>query len=593
MKVRPRPLPKNFRLRLFLRGQHGLSVTPPTNGQSEGKRGQAVVLPEGRLEAQPEGKGRPLDGQDAGVLAPNDEPLRRRIFRRGRRKWWIHLILKIWKKIYRFWPWRELTEEEKQELEERKRRKALEALLKSEAKIAIRVIQRALDRRGLSYRQRKGDGTVKRIDYVKFDVVALQPEALYLRVDVRRLPYGVGILDLVEEDILTDLSLALGRRVLAQYSEKKGLWYIIERASGVRGIPKHVKFVDMIEHMPRTADLLTIPLGMTVNARRVYRSLADFPHLLIAGATNTGKSNMVNVILCTFIMRNRPEDLRMILVDLKGGMEFTFYENIPHLLEIPDLTQGIIYEREQVPRVLDWLIQEGERRMALLKESGHKNIGTYNLYRRKGRLHRILLVIDEWADIKLVRGLGREAEEKLANIASRMRAVGIHVILATQVPKSEVISTLIKTNLPGRMAFSCPSYTASQLIIDVGDARGLSPQGRYIFALGGEMMQIQAPYIPDRLIREIVARAISGETMMDLDATDVTPEEILTWALDHLDGRLTVASLFRAFRGRITQRQLRTWLSEWEGETFILRGRKYIIEPGEGSRPRRLVLVEE
>ncbi len=587
-----RPLPKKFRLQLALRGRDGLQQTPLRAGGFAGpSAGTTEPRTNGQVRIEAAGQANPTATEPAvsPVVEANPDPMRRRIRSRRRPPWWLRWARWLWARR----PWRPLTEEEKRERTERKRRAALEKLLKSEAKQAIRLIQNALDRRGLSYRHRKSDGVLRRIDYVQFDVVALQPDALYLRVDTRRLPYGVGILDLVREEILTDLSLSIGRRVMAEYSERKGLWYIIERASGVRGIPKHVKFAEMLDHMPKTADPLTVPLGMTVNARRVYRSLADMPHLLIAGATDTGKSNMVNVILGTLIMRNGPDHLKMLLVDLKGGMEFSFYEGLPHLLAIDGVTDtGIVYDRDQVPEALAWLIAEGERRMALLKARGHKNIASYNRRRRPSdRLPRILLVVDEWADIKLARGVGHVAEDRLANIASRMRAVGIHVIIATQVPKREVISTIIKTNLPARMAFSVPTYTASQLIIDTGDARGLTPRGRFVYAKGASHLTIQAPYISDRLIREIVRGAIEGGGV-PIQAVDVTPEEIMEWAIDNLDGRLPVRTLFDAFRGRISQHMLRDWLAEWEGQEFTIRGRVYRVEPGEGSRPRRLVLVE-
>jgi len=250
-----------------------------------------------------------------------------------------------------------------------------------------------------------------------------------------------------------------------------------------------------------------------------------------------------------------------------------------------------VYEREQVSAMLDWLIKFGEKRMELIKSAGRKNIDGYNKNRRKKRLSRLLLVIDEWADVRLARGIGAQAEERLANIAQRMRAVGIHIILATQVPKREVISTIIKTNLPGRMAFSCPSNTASQLIIDVGDARGLAPRGRFMYQKGTELLQIQAPYMSDKQIADIVSAAISGSGEPQLERIDVTQDEIIEYALDQLNGYLSSAKLFEKFKGRIPRDDLFELLKSLDDTTIEARGNLYQVEPGAGSRSRQLVSV--
>lgn len=279
------------------------------------------------------------------------------------------------------------------------------------------------------------------------------------------------------------------------------------------------------------------------------------------------------------------------LVDLKGGMEFTFFEGLPHLMTSQNLAPtGIIQDRDVVPEALYYLVQEGEKRMKIIQEAGHKNISKYNL-RRKHKLPRIILVIDEWADVRLS-DYGRKAEDALSDLARRMRAVGIHVIVATQSPKKEVISTLIKTNLPAKMAFSCPSYTASELILDVGDAKGLTPQGRFIWQHGSETVQVQAPYMPDAMIREIVGKIIAGESP-EIGRQDVTIDEILEWALDNLDGKLPVRQLYQKYTGRVGRGEIETILQKLDNTTVTIRDRNYLVIPGGGSRgPRKLEFIE-
>jgi hypothetical protein len=486
---------------------------------------------------------------------------------------------------------RELTVEEKAEREEAKRRRALEALLKSETMIFRDRIINRLTQLGLCHRLREGDKSFMSPKFQKVQIgeAKVQPEAIYLRVT--GYPFGISLLQLVTLDVLTNLSLACNHRVACKYNENIGLWYIVERASGVMGIPIHVKYADMLDRYPKTSDELTIPLGMSSNSRAIFRSVVDMPHLLIAGATDSGKSNMMNVIIGTLITRNKPEDLRLMLVDLKGGMEFTFFEGLPHLLISENLAPtGIIQEREVVPEALAYLVQEGERRMKVIQEAGHKNISKYNL-RRKNRLPRIVLVIDEWADVRLSR-CGREAEDALSDLARRMRAVGIHTIVATQSPKREVISTLIKTNLPAKMAFSCPSYVASELIIDVGDAKGLTPQGRFIWQHGSETIQIQAPYMPDAMIREIVSKIIAGE-QPEIGRRDITVDEILEWALDNLDGKLPSRQLYQKYSGRVSLHELNALLQGLDDTTITIRDRAYKIIPGRGRDPRKMEFLNK
>lgn len=590
----------------------------------EGKRGPDLGSSAGRDAGQAAsneaGSGKSSHRLGSSI-EPNPEPLKRRIWRTPKR-WRVKAkrarenVKKIYNRLAEIaefiWyqrPWRELSPEEKRIKEDYEHRKQMESLLKDEARLFRQRIINRLNGRDLCYRKRQYERDIfdailgAQISSVGFSDIVLQPDAIYLKVDTIGLPRGVGVLDLVDESVLTDLSIACQHRVRAEYTAKKGLWYIVERASGVRGIPKHVRYQDALDAYPATAGKFTFPAGVTENNKYIYRDLTSMPHLLIAGSTDAGKSNMMHIIISSLIMRTSPRDLRILMVDLKGGIECSIYEGIPHLLPIhaarkkgrdeqPITETGIIYEREAVPDALDYLINEGEQRMRELKEQGFQNIETYNKNRTTNRIPRIMLVIDEWADIRLVSGLGPKAEDKLSNIASRMRAVGIHVVLATQSPKSQVISTLIKTNLPGKMAFSCPTNTASILIIDSGAARGLEPRGRYIFQKGTESLEIQAPYISPQHLKRIVGSVTTGDKRVLLRGHDVTPDEVVTVSLDQFAGMLRKDELYDHFRGRLTVRSLLDLLAEMDGQTYTARGETYQVEPPAGSRPRQLNLLK-
>jgi len=590
---------------------------PMEAGSHQPTLGSARGSDEGQA-ASNQGNGRPvIEKLRDNAPEENKNPGQRRIWRMANKtQRRIRQIKKIWARLGEIldyvWynrPWRKLEPDEKKIRDDYKIRQEMEKLLRDEARLFRQRIINRLNGRELCYRSRQYErnfidalmGT--KISSVSFSDIVLQPDAIYLKVNTMRLPRGVGVLALVDESVLTDLSIACQHRVTAEYTEKKGLWYVIERASGIRGIPKHVRYQDCLDAFPATAGKFSFPAGVAENNKYIFRDLAAMPHLLIAGSTDAGKSNMMHILITSLIMRTTPKDLRIVMIDLKGGIECGVYEGIPHLLPIlvpldpkkdPDkmiTDTGIIYDRESVPAALDYLIIEGETRMDELRRKGDQNITTYNKKRSANRMPRIMVVIDEWADIRLVPNLGSRAENKLSNIASRMRAVGIHVVLATQSPKVQVISTLIKSNLPGKMAFACPTNTASILIIDSGAARGLQPRGRYIYQKGTEHIEIQAPYISPQHLKRIVSSVTTGDKQVLLRGHDVSPADIVIASIDHYSGMLREEEMFTHFRGRLTRNSLRELLSEMDGQIYESRSNTYQVDPPAGTRPRKLILV--
>lgn len=486
-----------------------------------------------------------------------------------------------------------LTPEEEMLARESERRKAIETQLKSEAMLFQQRIINVFDRLNLCYRSTSGSREHTR--HVSFYLVKIYPEAFYFFVNVSKIPRGISALDLIKPDVLTDLSLGTGRRITAHFSERSGCVFVVERATGVLGIPNHVKIADMWAATPASADGLSIPIGLAVNSKPVYRSLSKMYSLLIAGTTGSGKSNFANVLLCTIIRRNPPERLKLILVDLKGGLEFSFYEGIPHLLSVPKYAEnGICYARDQVPGVLAWLLAEGERRIQIIKNSGHKDIGAFNHHNRKLAMPHLVLMADEWADVRLEPRIGKAAEDLLTNIASRFRAVGIHVIICTQVPKVEVISTRIKGVLPAKIAFSMPTNAASMVILDNGSAKSLEPTGRCILQWGDEV-QIQTPFIADADVKLTVEGAIAGSfEKLEAKSHDVTELEIMNYALEIESGWLPVNHLYASFKSRgITRLEIANFLASWEGKEFVVGSSVFKVTPPAGNRSRRLVAVDE
>lgn len=575
-------------------GRQLTSQPGATSGDKLSKRVEASAIPGGVVAVNANGESLAiLQTGPAPIPAENTNPERRSINKKGGRR--SRLIRMIKHAFIQPDP----TPEERAQIAERERRKKMTEMLKEESLLYRKRITNALTRLNLCYRyaKSKNDLFMSGVKEVHFDSIVMSPDAIYLRVDTRRLPRGVSIISLTQEEVLTDLSLSCGRRISANFSEDKGMWYIVERASGVLGIPAHVKLADMLEQFPASADGLTIPLGLTSNSRTVFKSLSSMYSLLVGGTIGAGKSNILNVILCTLIRRNPPNRLKLLLVDLKGGLEFSFYEGIPHLMSIPEVAEGgIIYHRDKVPDALRFLLAEGERRIGILKAASCKEISAYNARHRnkKSYLPHLVFICDEYADVKLEHKLGAQVEDLLTNIAQRFRAVGIHVIICTQIPKTEIISTRIKGVLPAKIAFSCPNNQASMAILDNAHAKGLEPAGRAIFSHAAGEMMVQTPYISEQFIQATVTGAKAGGQYEDIkERHDVTIDEILAYALQNESGYLVRDRLYPTYKERgLTVAELNRWLSELDGKEVVVAGALYRVEPASGARPRRLIAAE-
>jgi len=245
---------------------------------------------------------------------------------------------------------------------------------------------------------------------------------------------------------------------------------------------------------------LTIVLGKDVSGFPCYADLARMPHLLVAGATGTGKTIFLNSLILSLLYRNSPEILRFILVDPKR-VEFSAYKDLPHLLT------PVIFDPQRTINALKWLISEMERRFDTLSGNGSRNISSYNekTIKEGGKpLPYIVLIVDELADLMAARG--REVEAGIVRLAQMARAVGIHLVVATQRPSVEVITGLIKANITSRVTFQVASQVDSRTVLDAAGAEKLLGAGDLLFisADTSKPKRIQGGYVSEKEVRKVV-----------------------------------------------------------------------------------------
>jgi DNA segregation ATPase FtsK/SpoIIIE-like protein len=254
---------------------------------------------------------------------------------------------------------------------------------------------------------------------------------------------------------------------------------------------------------------LLFGLGKTIDGRPYVCNLAKMPHLLIAGATGSGKSVCLNSIICSFLLANPPDRLRFIMIDPKR-VELSIYQGIPHLLA------PVVNESRKSAAALAWVVTQMEERYHQLAELGVRNVDGYNAValdperalarcgREVGYMPHIVIIVDELADLMFI--ARNEVEENIIRLAQMSRAVGIHLIVATQRPSVNVITGIIKANFPCRIAFQVSSKVDSRTILDMNGAEALLGQGDMLFSGGGSMrpIRLQGAYVSDAEVERLI-----------------------------------------------------------------------------------------
>ncbi len=335
---------------------------------------------------------------------------------------------------------------------------------------------------------------------------------------------------------------------------------------------------------------LSIPLGKDVSGQPWIIDLAKMPHLLVAGSTGSGKSVCLNTLIISLLYQNGPDELKLILIDPKR-VELTMFAGIPHLLVPP------IINTEDTINALKWTVREMDRRLDVLSKFGARNIDAYN-ERSEEKMPKIVVVIDELAD--LMTTSGREVESTIVRIAQMARAVGIHLVLATQRPSVDVITGLIKANVPGRIAFAVASQTDSRTILDLAGAEKLLGRGDMLFTCSdlSKPKRIQGAYASNEEIERVVAfLRQKGEPDYNHAITEITKAGTV---FDSSDGsgddplfQEAVDCVIQADKASTSflQRRLRVGYSR-AARLIDLMEEAGIVGHGDGAKPREILVTE-
>ena len=409
-------------------------------------------------------------------------------------------------------------------------------------------------------------------------------------------------------NLADDLALALkalGVRILAPVPGKAVVG--IEIPNEVR---ETVYFKEIVgkEEFLRSQSRLSLALGKDIAGKAIISDLAKMPHLLIAGSTGSGKSVLINAMICSILFKSTPSEVKMLLIDPKR-LELSFYEDIPHLLH------PVVTDPKKAALALQWTVGEMERRYKLLAEKGVRDISGYNQsiaadLKARGnhatendgedqngyeQLPYILVVIDELADLMMVSS--REVEISIARLAQMARAAGIHLLVATQRPSVDVLTGTIKVNFSARISFQVSSKIDSRTIVDTVGAERLLGLGDMLFLPPGtsKLVRVHGTYLKESEIRRITAFLRKqgapeyNQSVLEMKEESVVDEE------DDYDERYddAVALVTQTRTASISMIQRRLRIGYNRAARIIERmEREQVVGPSDGVKPRE-VLVKQ
>lgn len=392
-----------------------------------------------------------------------------------------------------------------------------------------------------------------------------------------------------------DLAYALAAtdiRILAPIPGKQAVG--VEVPNAKRRI---VRLGDVFQQPPKDWSPLTVWLGKDVAGKAIGADLAKMPHILVAGTTGAGKSGAINAMLSSILLRATPHEVRLVLVDPKQ-VELNHYESIPHLLT------PVITSPRMAANALQNLVREMEQRygiMSLARTRGLVELNAARAKRGEAPLPYILCVIDELADLMMV--APADVEDSIIRLAQKARAVGIHLVLATQSPRVDVITGMIKANVPSRIAFAVSSQTDSRVILDQNGAESLLGQGDMLFSPVGSsrLQRIQGAYIDEAQIAKLTdlwrkqgEPELREELLQEVEPPESEGSSDNEFDPDEdplLSDAIVLVAEMQTASTSMLQRRLRLGYTR-AGRMIDMLERRGVISGYEGSKPRQVLITE-
>ena len=342
---------------------------------------------------------------------------------------------------------------------------------------------------------------------------------------------------------------------------------------------------------------LTVGLGMDIGGQAIFADLAKMPHLLVAGATGSGKSVCINTLITSILFKAKPDEVKFILIDPKM-VELSNYNGIPHLM-VP-----VVTDAKKAASVLNWAVQEMEKRYAKFADKGVRDMERYNKSNPEDKMPSVVIIIDELADLMMV--APHDVEDAICRLAQKARAAGLHLVLATQRPSVDVITGIIKANIPSRISFSVSSQIDSRTILDMGGAEKLLGKGDMLFYPVGaaKPRRVQGAFVSDQEVEELLdyirAQGQEAETNEEIiqfteqamkedgkekESAGPQQDELLPEAVNAVlaTGVASSSSIQRRFRiGYTRAARLIDTMEEL-----------HIVGPNAGSKPRDILMTTE
>lgn len=524
----------------------------------------------------------------------------------------IVAVVVVWRKRPRAAPPPEMSVEELAHLEAERRlaeddRRLYAAIANEARELATKIPHHLATQMRMEQRRFEDDplraGKRKRkIRWLRFEVALCTKTEIWYKVDGRpeRMPSGVSFYDLIgpsqRERVLFNLEHGINRPCRWHTDNFYNVFLRVNLRNAVMGIPRLVEWGRVVHLLP-ASNRHAVAVGVNEYSKLIYADFRNWPHAVIAGATQQGKSTWLVQAIVTLLQRNTPSQLQFIFVDLKDGLEFERFSTVPHCRQF-------ISEPADVPAALAALYEEYERRVRVYRERGVQNIRGYNAIADAGDKHAyILFIVDELADVMFEESAIKTAAIGWSvKLARKARAAGIHLWYCTQIIEAKILPLQIRGNFPARIAFNMAGFDESRLMVGNGMAHGLEVPGRAVYQFAADHKIVQSPICGSGEVSNTIAQLTAPPEEMP-ERAHFTEMDLFRIARDNYRGECGWRNLWADSEGNFSADAVKTTLKKYTyqpetmGPVFELDGVRYIlvlaIKRSGPRRPRKLVDVSD